>query len=409
MTSSIDKRYPALAVVATCFAFNLFSRGIGDAYTIMLLPLQREFGWTRTELTGVYSLYLLLNGIVAPAVGLIVDRYGPRVVYVGGLFVVGLSLIAASTLNHLWQFYATIGGLVGVGSALIGMVPASALLARWYRRRLASMIGFVFSAAGVGSLILVPTVQFLVMRDGWRTAYRALGSGILLFVGVQLIFVPWRRFETGDSRLHSNVLQHGKDSHWTVRAALCSPFYWSLVRVFFFTSIGMYAVLVQFIAYLTDLGFSPLTAAGCFGIMSVLSVISVMMSGVASDRWGGRLTAIVSFVGTAIGMLLLLLLSVQDQFLVLAGVVLIYGAFQGTRGPIVSALSARHFSGPRAATIYGTILATSAVGSSLGALAAGILHDVTGDYRASLILSIGTIALAAWPFWSVRELRELQR
>ena len=65
-------------MLAACFALNMFGRGLGDTYAVFLLPLEREFGWTRSQLTGVYSVYLLANGFTAPLVGLAFDRLGPR-------------------------------------------------------------------------------------------------------------------------------------------------------------------------------------------------------------------------------------------------------------------------------------------------------------------------------------------
>ena len=78
-----------MAVLAACFILNMFGRGLADTYTVFLLPLEREFGWTRSELTGVYSIYLLVNGLSAPLVGLLFDRLGPRWVYGAGMACLG--------------------------------------------------------------------------------------------------------------------------------------------------------------------------------------------------------------------------------------------------------------------------------------------------------------------------------
>ena len=134
----------ALAVLATCFALNMFGRGLGDTYAVFLLPLEREFGWTRSELTSVYSIYLLVNGCTAPLVGLVFDRLGPRWVYGAGMLSLGSAFFLAGSLASLWQFYLFIGALVGIGVSLNGMVPGSALLARWYRERLSTAMGVAY-------------------------------------------------------------------------------------------------------------------------------------------------------------------------------------------------------------------------------------------------------------------------
>src|SRR5688572_29616565 len=153
----------------------MFGRGLGDTYAVFLLPLEREFGWTRSELTSVYSIYLLVNGCTAPLVGLAFDRLGPRWVYGAGMACLGAAFFLAGGLTALWQFYVFIGVLVGIGVSLNGMVPASALLARWYRERLSTAIGVAYSAFGVGTVLFVPLVQFLVGEFDWRYTYRVMG------------------------------------------------------------------------------------------------------------------------------------------------------------------------------------------------------------------------------------------
>jgi len=154
----------------------MLGRGMSDTYTVFLLPLQHEFGWSRSELTGVYSLYLLVSGFTCPLVGHVFDRLGPRWVYGAGLALLGTAFVLSASLSDLWQFYLLIGVAVGVGAALTGMVPASGLLARWYRARLSTAIGVVFSAVGAGAITLVPLAQWLEEHYDWRTAYRVLGA-----------------------------------------------------------------------------------------------------------------------------------------------------------------------------------------------------------------------------------------
>jgi MFS family permease len=401
----VELRRTGIAVVATCFIFNIFSRGIGDAFTVMVLPLEREFGWSRAQVTGIYSAYLLVSGLAGPVVGALFGRFGPRVVYTAGCTIGGLALIAVGSLVRLWQFYLVIGLAVGVGVALIGMVPASALLARWYDRRLATMIGIAFSAMGLGALLIVPSTQQLVVLYEWRGAYRVLGWCVIAVAVVQSLAVPWRRFAAGDSRIEARHAANAGAEHWTVRKAMATPVYWGMVGVFFFTAMGMYTVLVEVVSYLIDLGMAPITAASAFGVMGMLSVASVMSSGFLADRFGTRPTALASFIGTALGICLFFALSFHLSLATLAACIIVYGLCQGARGPLISALAAKRFRGRGHATIYGTILATNAIGAAVGSLAAGLLHDYTGGYRASFVFALVSMALAALPFFTVRELR----
>jgi MFS family permease len=354
-------------VLAACFVLNMFGRGLGDTYAVFLLPLERDFGWTRSELTSVYSIYLLVNGFTAPLVGLTFDRLGPRWVYGMGMLSLGSAFYLAGSLTALWQFYLFIGVLVGIGVSMNGMVPASALLARWYRERLSTAIGVGYSAFGIGAVVFVPLVQYLVGEFDWRATYRMMGGTLLVLAPIVIVALPWKTFAAGHPATRAEARRKSGEG-WTLAAAVRSRVFWGLIQVFFFTASSMFAVIVQLVAFFVDAGFSPLTAASAFGVVGLLSGISVMASGISSDRFGYRQTITMSFVGTASGMLLLFAMTFSPSAILLVLFVPLFGLCMGMRGPIVSSVAARYFAGPRVATIYGLIYASNAVGAAAGAI-----------------------------------------
>jgi len=398
----------ALAVLATVFLFNLLGRGSGDTYAVFLLPLEREFGWARSQLTSVYSMYLLVGAFIAPLAGTLFDRFGPRVTYSGGLLCLSAAFFLASTLGNLWEFYLFIGVTIGVGVGLVGMVPASALLTRWFRARLSTAIGIAFSATGAGALLFVPLSQWLIERIGWRGTYQVLAAVVLLAVPFALFVVPWRLYVEGLQDSVGGLRARAAGAGFTVRAALRTRMYWALVQVFFFTAAAMFAVLVQAVVYFIDLDFSPITAASAFGVTGMLSVVSVSLSGLVAERFGFRNTVSASFAGTALGVLILVVLSYWPSGLMLAAFVAVFGLCMGVRGPIVSSIATRRFAGPKVATIYGLIYSANAIGAAFGSLMGGVLHDLTGGYRAGFAFSLVAVALAVAPFWMVKELREFR-
>ncbi len=383
----------------------MFGRGLGDTYVVFLLPLEREFGWSRSQLTSVYSIYLLVHGFTSPLVGLLFDRLGPRWVYATGMACLGAAFLLAGELVSLWQFYLFIGALVGLGVSLNGMVPGSALLARWYRERLSSAIGIAFSAVGVGTIVFVPLAQYLVAHYDWRLAYRFLGAVVLVLVPIVAFALPWKRFYAG--RHHAGKLQ-GREVGWTWRAALRSPLYWGLCQVFFGTAVAMFSVVVQLVAFFVDAGFSPLAAATAYGMLGMMSALSVMGSGFLSERFGYRQTVTATFIGTAAGMSILFGLTFIPSAFLLALFIPTFGLCMGVRGPIVSSVSTKYFAGPNVATIYGSIYASNALGAAFGSLMGGLLHDLTSGYRVGLVVALAFVALASTPFWTVPALRHFR-
>jgi MFS family permease len=167
----------------------------------------------------------------------------------------------------------------------------------------------------------------------------------------------------------------------------------------------MFCVLIQLVAFLVDAGFSPLAAASAYGAIGMMSAMSVMGSGVLSDRFGYRQVVSASFVGTASGMAILVWIAFAPAPWLLALFVPVYGLCMGVRGPIVSSLASRYFAGPNVATIYGGIYAANAIGAACGAFVGGLLHDLTGGYKIGLGVALVCIGIATTPFWTVRELR----
>lgn len=391
----------AAAVLLLCFGFNMVGRGVADAYIVFLLPLGAEFGWSRSDLSSVYSIYLVVVGIAAPLTGMLFDRFGPRLVYVLGLATLGAGCFVAATLTKLWQFQLALGLLGGIGVSALGMIPASALIRRWFRENLSTAIGVAYAGMGSGALVIVPASQWLIERIGWRDAYRTLGLGVLVLLPV-VALLPWRRLAGGTPS--SPRASPGAPSPAPARAfrdVLRQREYWALAQVFFFTALAMYTVLVQTVAYLVERGFAPLAAAGAFGVSGMLSVAGVIAAGWLSDRLGYRRTATLTFMLTLAGVACLLVLSWRPSTWALAAFVILFGIAQGARGPIVASLAAKLFPGPGFATIYGTIFAAMSLGAGVGSWISGLLYDATGGYVASFTLSMASLLVAATPFWTV--------
>jgi MFS family permease len=396
----------ALTVLAICLVLNLIGRGTADTYVVFLLPLEQDLGWSRSKMTSVYSLYLLVNGVTAPVVGFLFDRLGPRVVYGCGMAALAAAYLLASQVQDLWQFYAAIGLLTGIAVSSLGMVPSSSLIARWFRERLGTAISIAFAGLGLGALLIVPAVQYLLQHYGWRDSYRILGLVLLCLVPVVLL-LPWKVYVVGHPEYRRVRRPGAKDEeNWTLRAAMRTRSFWGLAWVFSLTSIGMFSITVQTVVYLIERGFPPLAAASAFGFAAMLSVFGIVGTGAIADRFGPRRTVSVTFAGSISGVLILFLMSWFPQQSLLVAFVLVFGLCQGARGPIISSMSARLFPGSQTASIYGILYSCNAIGAGTGALLAGLLHDFSGSYRPGFVMSVCALLLAVLPFWRVPELRD---
>jgi len=427
-----DGATPALPLVAIvlalAFGCNFIGRGIAETWAVFLLPIEAEFGFARSEVTSVYSIYLVVAGLAAPFSGMAFDRFGPRFCYLVGMACVALGTFAAGWAQARWHFVLANGLTVGIGASLIGMVPASVMIGRWFHAGLGRAVAFAYAGFGTGILLLVPLSQFLIERIGWRSAYHALGAGLLV-VGLGLLALPWRRIAAGSptvarsrateatARFEAGRRAAGEVADADIARApaavrladaVRTPAFWDLAITFHLTALGMYLVIPQVVAYLVDTGYSPLVAASLFGLAGSLSMGGILTAGWLCDKVGFRFAATLSFVLTIAGTGCLAMLLLGPSTLWLGGFVLLFGLAQGARGPVVSTLTNRIFAGPSAGTIYGIIFAVMSIGSGIGAWASGQLHDATGDYGLGFAISAACILGAMAPFWWSTRLRDIR-
>lgn len=394
----------AFVVLFLAFAANMVGRGVGDAFMVFVLPLSEEFGWRRAQVSSVYSVYLLTNGLSAPLTGMLIDRLGPRVVYPLGLVLLGAACLLAGHLSAIWQFQAALGVLAGMGTSMLGMVPASMLISRWFRERVSTAMGIAYAGFGTGTIVFAPLAQHSIELQGWRGTYEAMGFGLLALLPI-LLLLPWRRIAPAAARPTRAERAAGPSRFELLKGALRSRAYWQIALLFSFTALTTFSVITQVVPFLVESGLTPLEAATAFGTAGLLSVFGIPASGWAGDRLGFRTTVTASFAASFIGIVALMIFSFMPSatWLVIVWIAT-FGTMQGARGPIVSSLAVRNFAGPGYATIYGTLFAWMSMAGAAGGLIAGLLYDLTGGYRAGFIFSMLTVLVAVAPFWVRRPL-----
>jgi MFS family permease len=394
----------ALNVLALCFALSVLGRGLGESFTVFLLPISESFGWDRAQVVSVYSLTALAGGLASPMIGRLFDYSGPRSVYSLGLLLLGGAFLFAANASLLWQFQLSLGLCVGLGIAFIGNVPNSILLGRWFGPRLPTAMAVVYSATGAGVLILLPASQILIDHVGWRGAYQIFGGAALLLL-VPLLILPWRLFATGSPQLARSATADTAEDGWTLSSAMRHHAFWALFSTFFFTAIGMYAIAPQVVAYLIDAGFPPLQAATAWGFSGV-----VLLFGMLGVSWldgiiGRRPSVLFSYALSIAGIFLLWLLQWYPNVWILTGFVVCFGSMIGSRGPLLTATAMKIFRGKRVGTIYGTITIGSGLGSAFGSWSGGLIHDLSHSYNPLIAFALISVILGMIPFLVVPALR----
>ena len=391
---------------------NLLSRGLSESFAVFLVPLEQAFDTDRAALTGIYAIYMLVYGLAAPVTGYLIDRFGTRVCYLFGLLVLAISFTLAGHATQLWHLYLLIGVLGGIGTAALGMVPASTLASAWFDRRLPTAMSSLYAALGIGVLLFSPLAQWLIEHRGWRDAYGWLALVPMLVLPVMLL-LPWRQLQAGSSTIMPQRLaRRAKDAkaetrQQELRRALQTSGFWKLAGVMFFTTMSTYTTLIQLVAFLVESGFAPLFAAAIFGLAGLLSTAGMICAGMFAERFGERNVATFAYTCSILGVGCLALLTLTPNglagYLLLFLFVTLFGSVSGSRGPLIAVLSSRLFSGPAQATIYGCVLLAMGIGGAIAGWASGALHDLTGGYVAGFGMTAATAFAGMMLFRSIEE------
>lgn len=396
----------AISIVAICFLMGLTGRGLLESFVVFLLPLGNSFGWERASAVSIYSLGILVNGLAGPFIGRFLDLAGPRAVYLAGLCLLGACFSVAAYATALWHFQLFVGFGGGIASACLGNVPNAILLGRWFRRRLTLATSIVFSALGVGIMVVLPLTQLLIDELGWRGAYRALGATALL-VAVPVAILPWAHFHAGRPELmmETPVGRSANGDGWRFAEVFRNPAFWGLSAVYFFTGMAMYAITVQIVAYLVEIGFPPLKAAAAWGVSGLLLPVGMVLVGWLDGVIGRRRSVLLSYGLTILGIAHLWLLSVYPNIVVLGAFLITFGSMLGSRGPLIATIAIRVFRGGSVATILGAITACGGLGAAIGSWLGGLLHDLTGNYHAVIAFATVSTLCAITPFFTIREMK----
>ncbi|HXF75035.1 MAG TPA: MFS transporter, partial [Methylomirabilota bacterium] len=168
-------------VVGLCFVTTLISAGVRSSPSVLIHPLEAEFGWSRALIASAISMNLLLFGVAAPISGFLLDRYGPRKVMLGSLLLLITGVSGTVAMTQFWQFFLVWGIIVGIGAGGVGSVLTATVGNRWFVARRGLALGILGSASSTGQLIFLPFFMAMIAYSGWR-----IGSTTLIILAVFL-------------------------------------------------------------------------------------------------------------------------------------------------------------------------------------------------------------------------------
>jgi MFS family permease len=379
--------YYGWIVVATTALTLLVSAGVRSAPGVFLNTLNADMGWSLAAISFAVSIGLLLFGLVGPVSGWLMDRFGPRLVMLGGVALIGASMAASARMTSLWQLNLFWGALSGIGTGIAGSVLGAAVATRWFVARRGLVIGIFGAATSAGQLIFVPLLAWLESTIGWRTSVMALAGVAALLLAPILLLMRNDPADLGIRPYGGEAPQPAaitaQAAGGVMRRALRVPEFWLLAGSFFIcgaTSNGL--IGTHLIAHAHDHGIAKGTAAGMLALMGTMNFVGTIASGWLTDRYNPRflLACYYGFRGLS-----LLVLPFATNLGGLTVFAILFGLDYIATVPPTTALVADIFGRKNVGIVFGWVFCAHQIGAALAAWLGGLARELTGDYGIAFI------------------------
>ena len=348
-------------------------------FAVFLEPMEADLGWSRTTLTGAFSLALLMSGCAAVPVGHWLDARGPRGLMSAGSALAAVLVFAWSQVTTVPMFYALWAGL-GLCMAAVLYEPAFAVITVWFLRHRQRALTVMTLFGGLASTIFVPLAAGLGARLGWRDAIAALAM-ILACTTLPLHALLLRRHprDVGaqvDGALESQPAAVA-ETPVHLRSILASGAFWRLAGAFSLSSFATVATVVHLIPALRQGGLSTSQAAAALAALGALQLPGRLLFVPLRGRLSGPRTTALVFLTQAVALALLVV--VPHTSGVIAFVVL-FGMAAGMSTVVRASLVGEQFALSHYGRVAGTLAMVTTFARALGPVAASIAYGVLPGY-----------------------------
>ena len=390
----------AWVIVAVGAVMRLFSSSFRSSSSILIPRLVDSFGWSYGAVGLGFAIQWIVSGMFGPPAGWLGDRYGVRwTMRLGAvLFIVGMVL--TGFMRELWQFYLFFGVILSAAMGIF-QVPLTAAVTLWFRKHLGAGMGLLQSSQGIGPLVAVPVMLLIIQLfgggiDGLRAAFwipGIVGGAVILImvrffynepaqIGVRALGAPEdepiKAVQTGEiARIRTKVF---------LKQAQRTGAFWNLIGIHFWGCAGHAIILVYLVAMAEDEGVSKGLAAGAFVTLSVTSTITRFAVPVIADRMGSKPAMAGCFFLQVAPIVLLFFAQDAWHFYLFA---VLFGIGFGGEMSAFPIINRQYYGSGPIGTTYGYQMMGAGVGMAAGALIGGQLRDFTGNFDATMALSLG--------------------
>ncbi|MDA1004097.1 MAG: MFS transporter, partial [Chloroflexi bacterium] len=368
-------------------------------------PMTDDLGWTRSEFTLAASLGRFVMAFAGFFIGVYVDRYGGRRLMMLGATIVAVALALTSQVSELWQWLLLRGLVFTIGAALLGNLVVNITLSKWFVARRGQIIGFSAMGVSLAGIVMPPLMTWVIDAAGWRAAWIYLAGGVLVLILPAALFMRRQPEDYGlhpDGTSDDEVRRGGgaaaaRDfaNSFTRAEALRTPALYMIVFAFGLGGVGIGAMLLQTIPFLTDEGYSRNTAALLSTTMSIPALVSKPFWGWMMDRWEPKVLASVGFVMSGVAMVVIVIAARHHAMLPLVLGFLGMGWGFGGQIPLQETIWGSYFGRRYLGSVRSVGMPFSLALGAGGPLAVSYYFDIVGNYDGAFFAIGGLWGLAA--------------
>ncbi|MCA9847612.1 MAG: MFS transporter [Dehalococcoidia bacterium] len=380
-----------------------------QAYGAYVVLLEREFGWSRTALSGAFSAIRMEEGLLGPLQGWMLDRFGPRAVMRVGVVIFGGGFFLFARIGSIPGFYAAFL-IMAIGASMVGFLSITTAIVNWFQRKRSMAMGLALLGTAIGGYLL-PLVVWGLENWGWRAVANISGA-IILIVGLPVTQIvrhkPQQYGWLPDGRQPGEAIVGAPGAPstevegpaFTMREALRTRAFWFISIAHTGSVLVVSVIQVHFIAYVTDdLGLTLTAASLMVTLQTTTNLVFRPIGGWLADRSSSRLVTAVAMLGH---MVALLVLAFASNSVGIAAAALLNGAAWGARVPVVVSMRAEYFGSGSFGAIMGVSSLVVTSGAVVAPIAAAWAYDVLGSYTLSFVIlavlaGLGSLFLFALP------------
>ncbi|WP_176084399.1 MFS transporter [Martelella sp. HB161492] len=384
-------------VVILGFATLAFSFSVRGSLSLAMPLWQADFGWSRSTISAIAAMAMIVMALVAPFAGGLADRYGARGLLAAGLAAIGIGMaLVTMAVPGVSAYLLPLGfaGVAAIGFGSIAQHVVSAAVAQRFDRNRGLATGIATSGSTAGQLALMPLLAALMAGGDWQRPFMMLAIGCFILVPVTLALLrrPPKRDHPQQDAVETATADHALGRR--IGGLFLNPVFHALLWSFAicgFTSTGV--IETHLMPYASACGFGPVPSATAYGLLSGINLLGMITAGYLSDRMHRPLLLAIIYLMRALSFVLLIYISNNYALLLVFSVM--FGFFDYSTVPVLASYVASRLGVGMLGLVMGLLSAGHALGAAAGAWAGGLFFDSYGSYTAVWLMAIAFALLAA--------------